>query len=74
MNKAEYWIEKLELIKHPEGGWYKEVYRSDEKIKKEHLPERFSGDRYCSTSIFSVNFGCIFSFSQDKIGRAVAFL
>lgn len=52
MNKAEYWIEKLGLEKHPEGGWFKEVYRSKEKIKTEHLPERFGGERHHSTSIY----------------------
>ena len=52
MNNPKYWIEKLGLIKHPEGGWYKEVYKSDEIIKKEHLHERFSGSRHCSTSIY----------------------
>jgi len=52
MNKAKYYIDKLGLIKHPEGGWYKEVYKSDEIIKKEHLPERFGGERRHSTSIY----------------------
>jgi predicted cupin superfamily sugar epimerase len=47
-----YFIDKLKLEKHPEGGWFKEVYRSGELIKKEHLPERFSGSRYHSTSIY----------------------
>jgi predicted cupin superfamily sugar epimerase len=28
--KAQYYIEKLDLIKHPEGGYYKEIYRSNE--------------------------------------------
>lgn len=49
---AEYYIKKLELQKHPEGGWFKEVYRADELIKKEHLPERFTGERHHSTSIY----------------------
>lgn len=52
MNNAEYWIEKLCLTKHPEGGWFKEVYRSSEEIKEEHLPERYSGGRNHSTSIY----------------------
>ncbi len=52
MKKAEYYIEKLGLQKHPEGGLFKEVYRSSEVIKKEHLPERFHGERHHSTSIY----------------------
>ena len=52
MKNAEYWIEKLGLQKHPEGGWFKEAYRSGEFIKKEHLPARFKGERHHSTSIY----------------------
>lgn len=51
-NNAEYWIHKLEMAKHPEGGWFKEVYRADEEMKKEHLHERYSGARNHSTSIY----------------------
>jgi len=49
---AEYYIEKLNLQKHPEGGAFSEIYRADEHIKKEDLPERFGGDRAFSTSIY----------------------
>ncbi|MCX6231337.1 MAG: cupin domain-containing protein [Bacteroidetes bacterium] len=51
-HNATYWIEKLDLQKHPEGGYYKEIYRSDEVIPHSALPERFSGDRAYSTSIY----------------------
>lgn len=47
-----YWIQKLGLQKHPEGGYYKEVYRSDETIPQALLPIRFKGDRCFSTSIY----------------------
>ena len=30
MQKAEFWIEKLNLSPHPEGGFYRETYRSGE--------------------------------------------
>lgn len=52
MKGAEYWIEKLKLFPHPEGGYYKETYRSDEIINRDHLPHRFKGHRNISTSIF----------------------
>jgi uncharacterized protein len=52
MATAEYWIEKLELLPHPEGGFYKEVYRSTEHYDKRCLPERFRGNRSFSTSIY----------------------
>ena len=51
-DKAQYWIEKLELKPHPEGGHFREVYCSDEKLSKDSLPDRFGGDRSFSTSIY----------------------
>ena len=32
IKSVEEWINYLGLVKHPEGGWYKETYRSTEKI------------------------------------------
>lgn len=61
MNTANYWIEKLELIKHPEGGYFKEVYRSDENIKETALPDRYQGKRSFSTSIYFLLNGDEFS-------------
>lgn len=52
MNKAKYYIDKLKLFKHPEGGWFKEVYRSDEIISANELHKRFSSERNISTSIY----------------------
>ncbi|RJQ58822.1 MAG: cupin domain-containing protein [Stygiobacter sp.] len=50
--KAKIIAEKLGLLPHPEGGYFKEIYRAEEKIGKPELPERFSGDRNFSTSIY----------------------
>jgi predicted cupin superfamily sugar epimerase len=33
-NTAPYWISKLELQPHPEGGFYKEVFRSQMEVKR----------------------------------------
>lgn len=52
MNEPKDWISKLDLQAHPEGGHYKEVYRSEETITSHALPDRFSGDRSCSTAIY----------------------
>ncbi len=52
MKSAEYWVDGLGLEMHPEGGFFKEVYRSDESISHEALPTRFTGGRVFSTSIF----------------------
>lgn len=50
--KAKYYISKLKLRPHPEGGYYREVYRSGEILEKDKLPERYSGKRAFSTSIY----------------------
>jgi predicted cupin superfamily sugar epimerase len=52
MHTSQYWLKKFNLQKHPEGGYFKEVYRSEEEIKQEHLPPRYSGTRCYSTSIY----------------------
>ncbi len=52
MSNANYWIDKLKLEEHPEGGYYREVYRSDENIAMNALPERYNGSRSFSTSIY----------------------
>jgi hypothetical protein len=49
---AQYWIQHLKLTQHPEGGYFREVYRSDEFIQKKGLPERYSSFRSFSTSIY----------------------
>lgn len=51
-NKAKFYIDKLKLIPHPEGGYYREIYRSGEYINTEGLPERYKGKRVFSTSIY----------------------
>jgi len=52
LKSAEYWIEKLALNPHPEGGFYKENYRSSEWIPTEGLPVHFHGPRNFSTAIY----------------------
>jgi predicted cupin superfamily sugar epimerase len=49
---AEYWITNLELTPHPEGGYFRETYRSAETIHKESLPDRYPADRVFSTAIY----------------------
>jgi hypothetical protein len=52
VQNAEYWVKKLDLRPHPEGGFFREVYRAEEKIPHETLPSRFNGERSFSTSIY----------------------
>ena len=49
---AESWIRQLDLVPHPEGGYYRETYRARERIAGEHLPARFGGERAISTAIY----------------------
>jgi uncharacterized protein len=49
---AKYWIETLGLAEHPEGGYYREIYRSDETLAKEALPDRFLSMHAFATSIY----------------------
>jgi uncharacterized protein len=49
---AERWIARLALVRHPEGGWYRETYRSPERLAAEALPPRFGGARAISTAIY----------------------
>lgn len=60
-NKAGYYIETLKLKKHPEGGYYKEIYRAGELILPEHLPNRYGKPRAFSTSIYFLLEGRQFS-------------
>lgn len=59
--KASEYIKQLQLIKHPEGGYFKEVYRSGERILPEHLPKRYKTSRNFSTSIYFLLEGNQFS-------------
>jgi predicted cupin superfamily sugar epimerase len=71
MISADEWIRKLSLSAHPEGGYFKEVYRSNEFVKKEHLPPRFTGNRCFATSIYfllkSGEFSAFHRIRQDEI-------
>ena len=49
---ADGWIARLGLIRHPEGGWYRETYRSAEGVEAAALPARFGGARALSTAIY----------------------
>jgi predicted cupin superfamily sugar epimerase len=71
MATAKQWIERLQLRPHPEGGYYRETYRSHETIARAGLPGRFSGDRAFSTAIYFLLEGTDFSafhrIKQDEV-------
>jgi uncharacterized protein len=49
---AQYWIDHLELAPHPEGGFFRETYRSAGSIESSTLPDCFSTARAFSTAIY----------------------
>jgi len=52
MRDAQYWIDRYELVEHPEGGYFHETHRSVEKIPSGALPSRYGGERRMSTAIY----------------------
>jgi predicted cupin superfamily sugar epimerase len=71
MTDAQQWISRLALVRHPEGGWYRETYRSGEVVRRECLPPRFGGDRAFSTAIYylleSGDFSALHRIRQDEV-------
>jgi len=53
--------QQLQLLPHPEGGYYKEVYRSASTISQQALGGTFSGDRNYCTGIYFMLTGSNFS-------------
>jgi len=49
---ADFWIENLHLQPHPEGGYFKEVYRSRETISADLLLVRYDSEHCFATSIY----------------------
>lgn len=49
---ADFWIKNLQLQPHPEGGFFREVYRSDETISVDFLSNRYTSERCFATSIY----------------------
>ena len=70
MNTVEQLIKQYALQPHPEGGWYKETYKSSEMVSSNVLPERFSGDRAFSTAIYFLleagNFSAFHRIKSDE--------
>jgi hypothetical protein len=72
LNKdSRYWIERLQLEPHPEGGYFRQTYRSDVVIAREGLPVGFSGARAVSTAIYFLleeeNFSAFHRLRSDEI-------
>ena len=52
MDQLQSWISKLELVPHPEGGYFKSTYEAAERITDKELGVNFEGQRKLFTSIY----------------------
>ncbi|MBS4058162.1 MAG: cupin domain-containing protein [Bacteroidales bacterium] len=52
MRTARWWIDRLKLMPHPEGGYYKEVYRSAAQFPYVDSKASFPAGRAVSTAIY----------------------
>jgi predicted cupin superfamily sugar epimerase len=68
---AAYWIQKLSLEPHPEGGYYRQTYRSDLSLARESLPPQFTGPRPTATAIYFLlegeNFSAFHRLRSDEL-------
>lgn len=64
-------IDLLDLQEHPEGGYFKETYRSEEIISNASLGAKYQGDRNYSTGIYflltSEKFSAFHKINQDEM-------
>ena len=70
MTTAKEWIKKLELQPHPEGGFYREVYRSSDTMIADQLPNRFQQPHCFGTAIYyllqNTDFSAFHRIRQDE--------
>ena len=68
---AKYWIEKLGLEAHPEGGYFRQTYRAEMMIARDALPAGFAGARAASTAIYFLlggeNFSAFHRLRSDEV-------
>jgi uncharacterized protein len=71
LTEIEQIVKALDLEPHPEGGFFKETYRSTGMINQENLGNQYQGDRNYSTGIYflltSENFSAFHRIKQDEM-------
>lgn len=71
MKEIQFLVEKFNLEPHPEGGYFKETYRSAGTITNDSLPKNYKGERNYSTCIYflltSETFSAFHKIKQDEI-------
>jgi len=45
------WVRRLDLAPHPEGGWFRETWRSELTLATHTLPPHYDGPRAAGTAI-----------------------
>jgi predicted cupin superfamily sugar epimerase len=70
MTTAETLINQFQLLPHPEGGYFKETFRSEGRIPKNALPQNFFGNRCFATAIYFLleqgNFSAFHKIKSDE--------
>lgn len=71
MKDNKFWVTTLDLLPHPEGGYYRETYRSQSTIPHTGLAAGFSGERLVSTAIYFLleagNFSAFHRIRSDEM-------
>lgn len=71
MHTAQYWIDRLNLLPHPEGGYYRQTYESGLHIEQAALPSAFTGSRRASTAIYFLlageDFSALHRLASDEV-------
>ena len=71
MSKVKHIIKVLEMIPHPEGGFYKENYRAKGEINANALTDKYNGSRNFSTGIYFMltedSFSAFHRINQDEM-------
>ncbi len=63
-------VKQFDLLPHPEGGYFRETYRSEEIVPAAALPGRFQGQRSFATAIYFLlaqgNFSAFHRIKSDE--------
>ena len=71
MKKVDYWVNHLDLLPHPEGGFFKEMYRSKAIVSADIMEEGLEGSRSLATGIYFLitegNFSAFHRIKSDEM-------
>jgi len=71
-NEVQNIIDFLDLTPHPEGGYFKEIYRNTGVIPNQYLGTNFEGNRNIATGIYfyylQIHFRLFIEFNKMKLG------